>query len=145
MLQDKAPLPTDKAEAAFDTKGTNSRFTRDMVASYERRLNFPSKKKSEYPNKRHLYVMWFLAVSPVALKFFRRPSHDKSFPPWLSWMKNVPSGHHRDARTTSPLHFSNASSAHTPGLLSVAVVWGPSLFFLPGLTSLSLGFCVGIK
>lgn len=67
--------------------------------------------------------------------------------PWLTWMKSVPSGYSRAARTTSQLHFSNASSAHIPRLLPYGYFSRPVelLFILQGLTSLNLGFCVGIK
>lgn len=68
--------------------------------------------------------------------------------PSLTWTKNRPSGHSHAARPSSQLHVSSASSAHIPGLLSCGRfpdLWHLLLSFLQGLTSLNLGFCVGIK
>lgn len=143
LSQEKAPVLTDKAEAAMDTKWTKSKFIQDRITSYIKDLLLILHlKKSEYPNRRHLYIMWFPAISPVALTFLRRPRRDES-------SLGLPGQRVclQDTVVLLEKHHSCFLSPH-PGLLSYGRfpdLWRRLLFFLQGLTSFSLNFCVGIK
>lgn len=97
-------------------KETKSKFIQDRTCSYIKVFLIFHLKKSEYLNKRHLCIMWFLAISAVALTFLRRPSHDdrsRGSPGWRVCLQD-------------PVVLLAQPHACIPGLLSCGVCYRSS-------------------